>query len=166
MPPRKTQAGPEESGIKTLRPLLTALQCGEPPGLWSGSLKLRSVGSGLHPSRLHSTQITIYYPPICTPAPAIGERSRRGEGTGKRGKKIKWRQHLIWLSSRQRKSPWAAGIKCFSVPAVQALAQRQTEPQQLRMQPPLFSFSAWSGFLRLREDEGEHSKMTSTNLPL
>lgn len=79
------QAGPEESGIKTLRPLLTALQCGEPPGLWSGSLKLRSVGFGLHPSRLHSTQITIYYPPICTPAPATGERSRRGEGTGTRG---------------------------------------------------------------------------------
>lgn len=84
-PLKKTQAGPEESGIKTLRPLLTALQRGEPPGLWSGSLKLRSAGFGLHPSRLHSTQITIYYPPICTPAPAIGERSRRGEGAELRG---------------------------------------------------------------------------------
>lgn len=92
---KKTPAGAEESGIKTLRPLLTALQRGEPPGLCSASLELRSAAFGLHPSRLHSTQITIYYPHVRTPALAIGERSRKGGGGGEGGKKINWRQHLI-----------------------------------------------------------------------
>lgn len=89
---KKTEPGPEESGIKTPRPLLTALQCGEPPGLWSGSLKLRSEGFGLHPSSCtqHKSQsITLPSALLLRLSASGGELKERQRSwdVGRKGKK-------------------------------------------------------------------------------